>query len=587
MSWRLQADRALQAEVSLRCGAASATWPLPFLEPRPVRPAEYLPAPRPVATEMLVGAHHCPLWEPDQPQMWDNVLKHPERTPALGYYAQNNPEVADWETTWAIEHGISFFIYCWYRSSQGGAVTTRYGSAIHDALFKSRYASQMKFTIMWENQNPGTSGVADERDLLDNLLPYWLDSYFRHPSYLKVDNKPVLFIYRPEFLVRDLGSVAAVNAAFAKMRAACQAKGFDGLWLLGEYRGLDPKRLTLMKELGLDYTFAYVWPVPNSPPPQVASDLQMSYLEKTQEMGILPQVVTVSQAWSGWRDEGSIWKIPPPEFEALLRRAKAFCQGLPEGELGRRLLLLDNWNEWGEGHYLAPYREYGFGYLDAVRRVFAPAAPAHEDLLPEDIGRGPYDQPFRAHGDFRVEMGLVEGVLGQEGTAAQEGHIGVVALFVGVYNLIRGPGRALDVHTGDRLALGIGGGSLHDGEVHATFRHQVDVAVVLPRLQLQAVGQGLVPRVDHGQGDRAALQALEHIAAVAVGDRRGVVAVRDDQHPGQGLLGLGVAHEAVQAGGQSRKDQGQQKQQARDTVTGGHLMHSWWKARIPGCARRG
>jgi len=60
------------------------------------------------------------------------------------------------------------------------------------------------------------------------------------------------------------------------------------------------------------------------------------------------------------------------------------------------MLLLDNWNEWGEGHYLAPYREYGFGYLDAVRSVFAPDAGPHEDLVPEDIGLGPYDTAYRS-----------------------------------------------------------------------------------------------------------------------------------------------------------------------------------------------
>jgi len=121
----------------------------------------------------------------------------------------------------------------------------------------------------------------------------------------------------------------------------------------------------------------------------------MEYIRKTQELAILPQVVTVSQAWSGWRDEGSIWKIPPDGFATLLRQAKDFTATLPEGTLGRRMLLLDNWNEWGEGHYIAPYREYGFGYLDAVREVFAPTAGSHVDLLPEDLGLGPYDTAIR------------------------------------------------------------------------------------------------------------------------------------------------------------------------------------------------
>jgi hypothetical protein len=402
LTWELEAGAALSGELQLELAVAGKTVArqslgMQFLPAVERRTLPYIPEPKPVPAEMLVGAHHCPLWESDKPGLWLNVLKHPERTPALGYYSQENPEVADWETKWAVEHGISFFIYCWYRTSQGGAVRTQFGSAIHEALFKSRFAERMKFTLMWENQARGKAGVANERDLFTNLLPYWMKNYFRHPSYLKVDNKPVLFIYRPEFLVQDLGSAENVAKAFEQMRQACRTAGFDGLYLLGEYRGTDPAHLALMKRLGLDYTFAYCWYVPGSPTPERAIRTQMEYIRKTQELNILPQVVTVSQAWSGWADEGTIWKIPPRDFERLLRQAKGFAATLPKDQLGSRLLLLDNWNEWGEGHYLAPYREYGFGYLDAVRNVFSAAPPDHEDLIPEDIGLGPYDTAIRGH----------------------------------------------------------------------------------------------------------------------------------------------------------------------------------------------
>lgn len=404
VSWMVEADAPGEYELQCHAGTERATVKVRFLAPVPIRRAAYVPEPKPVATDMLVGAHQCPLWEADKPFMWANVLKHPERTPALGFYSQENPQVSDWETKWAVEHGVNFFVYCWYRDGQGGPVKQRFGSAIHDALFKSRYAKHMRFTIMWENQVRGVAGVADEADLMQNLLPFWIENYFKHPSYLKVDGKPLLFVYRPEFLVDDLGGVENVRSAFEKMRQACKDAGFEGLWLLGEYRGLDPRHLELMKSLGLDYTFAYVWPVPNSPPPDQAVRLQMEYIRKTQELGILPQVITASQAWSGWSDEGSIWKIPPREFEGLLRQAKSFARQLPANELGSRMLLLDNWNEWGEGHYIAPYREYGFGYLDAVRRVFSSAPEAHVDLIPEDVGLGPYDTAFRKHREADAKL---------------------------------------------------------------------------------------------------------------------------------------------------------------------------------------
>jgi hypothetical protein len=407
--WRLQADQPTAGDLKLEVKLNNATiadaslW-INFLPAVETSKQSYIPPPAPVKTSLLIGAHNCPLWESDQPGMWSQILKHPERTPALGFYGQENPEVADWETKWALEHGVSFFIYCWYRASQGEPVITRFSSAIHDALFKSKYGDQMKFTIMWENQARGVAGVADEKDLMTNLLPFWIKNYFTRPNYLKVDNKPVLFIYRPEFLIDDLGSVENVVRAFDKMRQACKEAGFDGLYLLGEYRGFDPAHLRLMKSLGLDYTFAYCWYVPNNPTPEQSIQAQMQYIRATQSLGILPQVVTVSQAWSGWADEGTIWKIPPTDFERLLRQAKEFVETLPPQEIGSKMLLLDNWNEWGEGHYIAPYREYGFGYLDAVRRVFSAAPEKHLDLLPEDIGMGPYDTAYRRQAERKEQL---------------------------------------------------------------------------------------------------------------------------------------------------------------------------------------
>ena len=119
--------------------------------------------------------------------------------------------------------------------------------------------------------------------------------------------------------------------------------------------------------------------------------MQLDFIRKTRDLKIIPEVVTVSQGWTGWRNEGPLYRIPPGDYEGLLRQAKEILATMPEKELSSKVLLLDNWNEWSEGHYLAPHREYGFGYLDAIRRVFSDAPEKHVDLIPEDIGLGPYD----------------------------------------------------------------------------------------------------------------------------------------------------------------------------------------------------
>ena len=61
----------------------------------------------------------------------------------------------------------------------------------------------------------------------------------------------------------------------------------------------------------------------------------------------------------------------PVKFEAALRRAKDWTdknakEGMP------KLVTINSWNEWTEGSYLEPDERWGFGYLEAIRRVFDP-----------------------------------------------------------------------------------------------------------------------------------------------------------------------------------------------------------------------
>ena len=54
-------------------------------------------------------------------------------------------------------------------------------------------------------------------------------------------------------------------------------------------------------------------------------------------------------------------------FEVALRKAKAWLDARPEMH---RLITINSWNEWTETSYLQPDDVYGYGYLDAVKKVF-------------------------------------------------------------------------------------------------------------------------------------------------------------------------------------------------------------------------
>jgi hypothetical protein len=375
------------------------------------KPETYMPAPQPVDTgRYQIGAILCPLW--NRPQAWNPIVAYPDRKPLLGWYDEGNPEVTDWEVKWAVDHGVSFFMVCWYREKSNAGqqpVRSFLEHWLTEGLPGSRYGQQCKFALLWENTNEHASGVASEDDLLNNLLPYWIERYFRQPNYLRQDGKPVLGIHGPKRLVQELGGEKAAAVAVEKMRAACRKAGFPGLVLLGDYCWrTDKNPHPQMKQIGLDYSFAYHWPtfagaefMPaglKPDPQQLIGGQERCWRSEAREA--LPNIVTVSMGWDsapwGFACTRTQWRLTPAQFRTLCQRAKALLDDRPTDDLAGRVILIDNWNEYGEGHYVFPTQQYRFRYLDAIREVFAPHAPAHTDIVPEDIGRGPYDSRWRA-----------------------------------------------------------------------------------------------------------------------------------------------------------------------------------------------
>ena len=57
----------------------------------------------------------------------------------------------------------------------------------------------------------------------------------------------------------------------------------------------------------------------------------------------------------------------PANFEAALRMAKDYVDAHPNQP---KLVTVNSWNEWTETSYLEPDDLYGYGYLEAVKRVF-------------------------------------------------------------------------------------------------------------------------------------------------------------------------------------------------------------------------
>ena len=397
LTWRVEASRPLSnfCQLTLTASGADATSGRATINftPQPsVAKASYVPEPHPVRGPIEVGAYYFPGW--NTASRWQPIQRFPERRPVLGWYREGDPEVADWHIKWAVEHGITFFAYDWYWS-QG----TRFlEHALHDGYFQARYRHLLKFCLLWANHNPPQTSSLE--DCLA-VTRYWIENYFRRPEHLTFDGKPVVIIFSTDRLTADLGS-DGVKRAFDAMRAECQRAGLPGLYLIACVGDVGGARRAALE--GYDAVTAYNWPHLGmtgegmfAPYATLVPAYRRQWEHLLAESPIPLTPLPISGGWDSrpWHGENNLVRFgrTPQLFEQHLRDAKAVIALEKPNPRLAPAVLVEAWNEWGEGSYIEPQAEFGFGYLDAIRRVFTDAPEPHTDLTPADVGLGPYDVP--------------------------------------------------------------------------------------------------------------------------------------------------------------------------------------------------
>jgi hypothetical protein len=363
--------------------------------PAVAAPAAYVPEPRPAPTRYNIGTFYFPGW--GRPSSWepiDNVA--PWRKPLLGWYDESNPECADWQIKWAVEHGVNFFLVDWYWNRGRKALD----HWIEGAYAHSRYHSQLKWAVMWANHNPeGSHSEADWRA----VTQYWIDHYLKTPEYLTLDGQPAIFLWYPGGVRRDMGGSAAAAKLYAISQEMAKAAGLPGIHFVSMNIAGGDESLAQVKAEGFwGETHYHGWydaqakaADPHHYPFSLLADRSPAGWDRRAAacaaagMHYLPVADT---GWDArpWHGDASdiISDRTPAQFERLLRAAKGWLDAHDQ-----KTLVLGPWNEWGEGSYIEPCAEFGFAMLDAVRRVFCDAPEAHQDFGPADVGRGPYDFP--------------------------------------------------------------------------------------------------------------------------------------------------------------------------------------------------
>ena len=306
-----------------------------------------------------------------------------DREPSLGFYDASSQRVVDEQIREAASEGIGFFAFYWYLDINTGREQSM-DNPIHK-FFSSSDADLMHFALapMVGKHQRNLS----YNDWLSNTIPQ-LISYMASDSYLRVDDRPIVFDWQLPF-----GSAQEHRAALARLREVSRARfGVEPLVLV-VLSGDDNHRkfLQLRDAWGVDGATCFGIHIAGTPEPY--ANMVQRGVRQTSEQVTAPDghvdssMIYVPCGSTGidarpWFRVGGFprydrgpdvrprtTKPTLQEFKLHLSNIRSFID--QHQVQTSNMVTLYAWNEWGEAAAsVEPSRLSGYSYADIIRQVF-------------------------------------------------------------------------------------------------------------------------------------------------------------------------------------------------------------------------
>jgi hypothetical protein len=332
-------------------------------------------------------------------------IDHVQPKKALwGRSDEATPEVMAVKVDAAVEAGIDFFAFDYFWSPTHWKPDHAFNAEPLDQGFlQASNNTRMRFCIMWDHeaqQHWQTRAGAEfgkclpaiwdpDPDLLEqdynlNQLATELNTrYFSKPNYLRINGKPVLMFWNLASLLQRFGSTLAT-----KLQEMEDSVG--GLHLLVLHEG--SHALDNLHTTGFDGLVNYVSvgeEHQNNDPGaqlfvttfQAEADEAVTHWNDVGGLSTIPFYPTTTPGWdnsprtdaqtgSGFsKDTMIVTGATADRYRDFVKRGRGYLDSFAESEpaLAAPLLMGGTWNELGEGHFLEPDREHGYGKLRALR----------------------------------------------------------------------------------------------------------------------------------------------------------------------------------------------------------------------------
>lgn len=334
------------------------------------------------ADDSKIGVFYFSGWKANQvgnayAAPWEPIKPYPERKPLLGWYAEDDPGVMSAQLKWMRNSGIDFVVF----DMLWGADSRPYLAHGVNAYLTAEDRHGVEFSVLWANHTTYVFSLAQFED----LFRFWAERYFFRRDYLKVDGKPVVFLFSADTFRKNAENIGMTSESLtAHANKIARDAGLPGVHFVGGIGGNHGNGFDYSGASGFAGFSAYNFHGPATysyaPGRQVShsyAELDAGYqdhwnwmLRNASGLYIVPMTSGWDKRpWRGSSDPGHDDSQSTPEgFERHLMAAKWVIEGNRERTRGMGVICC--WNEFGEGSYIEPTTMDGFAYLEKIKNVF-------------------------------------------------------------------------------------------------------------------------------------------------------------------------------------------------------------------------
>jgi len=314
---------------------------------------------------------------------WVNVTRaipqiagqyQPQLPDELGFYDLSHNDVFYKQIEIAKKYGIYGFCFHYYWFSGHRLLEKPIFNYLKDKNL------DFPFMLCWANEPWTRAWDGSEREILmpqnfeeEDYLKFIKDimPFFKDDRYIKVNNCPMLIIYRPQYFSKE-----TLNNAIQIWRGYVKENGFEDLYLINaeshdfdsenKYENFDASVQFFSYKMSKNWHRDLNVDIINPEFKGLVYDYESFVKEKTYLQDFDYTLYrTVLPSWDNTArtmSKAIIFNNSSPElYKEWLTNVMEYTKKNYSED--NQFVFLHSWNEWAEGAHLEPDRKYGFAYL--------------------------------------------------------------------------------------------------------------------------------------------------------------------------------------------------------------------------------